>query len=313
MKSAVFLGIPFVLILYACATPPPPLGESREFFPFENSRLHQVDGYLLHYRVWTAASRSKGAAFLVHGLGGSTYSYRELAPALAASGYDVVAVDIPGFGYSSRGRIASFESERIVGMLWDLADHVGIGMDGGYSLIGHSMGSRTVIAMATQRPNHVDSLVLVNPAFDLGGPLRFVVRVPPGNWILMRYLERTVLTYDGIKQYLETAYGRRATDEEIRNHLEPLLIDGTVRSLGALVRTSGRFRYKDRMAAGPPAKKVLLLWGTDDPHIPVSEADAVLSELPGSRLRTIDGAHHCPVETHPNQSLEVILRFLDRS
>lgn len=288
--------VPLVVLLSCCATPPPPLGRNPEFFPYENSRQHTAGGRLIHYRTWGAASSSRGAILLVHGLGGSTYSYREIAPRLADQGYFVVAVDVPGFGYSTRDRRTSFESDTLIDDLWHLLDRTGRRTD--WSLVGHSMGARTVTAMADRYGDRTARLVLIDPAFDIGGPFAFLVRIPPGRWILRWRLESRILTYDGVRELLAAAYGRSPTDAEVRSHLEPLLIDGTVPALAALARNTGRFRLR------PKSHPTLTIWGAADPYVDVSP-------LADAENVVIEGAAHCPMETHPEAALSALIRFLE--
>jgi pimeloyl-ACP methyl ester carboxylesterase len=61
----------------------------------------------LHTRTWGTGDR---VAVLLHGLGGSGSSWHSVGPALAARGYRVVAVDLPGHGRSPRDPQASVET-----------------------------------------------------------------------------------------------------------------------------------------------------------------------------------------------------------
>ncbi|MFM9166439.1 MAG: alpha/beta fold hydrolase, partial [Candidatus Limnocylindrus sp.] len=42
------------------------------------------------------------ALLLIHGFGGSTFGYREVMTPLAARGWHVIAIDLPGFGLSEK-------------------------------------------------------------------------------------------------------------------------------------------------------------------------------------------------------------------
>ena len=51
---------------------------------FENSQFLTVDEVQLHYRLWLPTEgKNRGNVLLVHGLGGSTYSWRYTVPAQA--------------------------------------------------------------------------------------------------------------------------------------------------------------------------------------------------------------------------------------
>lgn len=107
----------------------------------------------------------------MHGFYGSTFTWRKNVNALVDKGFYVVAVDLPGFGYSSKkpGINHSFESR--ANLLWDFIDTI----DGNYEegkrlkwiLIGHSLGGAVVTKMAEQRQNQIVKLILVTPAINI--------------------------------------------------------------------------------------------------------------------------------------------------
>ena len=71
--------------------------------PFDNSRFFSIDSIRIHCRIWNEnLVHPRGKVLLVHGFVGSTFSWRENIDTLVKSGYYVVAVDLPGFGYSDR-------------------------------------------------------------------------------------------------------------------------------------------------------------------------------------------------------------------
>ena len=103
---------------------------------------------------------------LVHGLAASWDYWRLTIPALTAS-HRVVAVDLPGFGYSEdRGR---YGPDELVKVLIELVNQERIDT---VDLIGHSMGTVVVSEFAARYPDRVDRLVLT------GGPIISVLDLP---------------------------------------------------------------------------------------------------------------------------------------
>jgi hypothetical protein len=71
--------------------------------PFNNSHFITVDELKLHYRLWNVEEENiRGNVLMVHGFGGSTFSWEQVADSLQQLGYRAVAVDVPPFGYSDR-------------------------------------------------------------------------------------------------------------------------------------------------------------------------------------------------------------------
>ena len=131
---------------------------------FNNSRYVSIDNVRLHVRDWPVNNRANGSilcpVLLVHGFAGSTFSFRELAPALAKAGHPVLAVDLPGYGYSQR---SAFNGKAPDG-LWQLLEQEKPGES--WCLLGHSMGAKLVGQMAALKPNHVQAIV-----YSDGSPL----------------------------------------------------------------------------------------------------------------------------------------------
>ncbi|MDW8479508.1 MAG: alpha/beta fold hydrolase [Xanthomonadales bacterium] len=72
--------------------------------PFPDGRMVEVCGTRWHLRSWPAGIAARGRVVLIHGFGGSSFSWRLTGPAVADAGFDAIAVDLPPWGYSERRR-----------------------------------------------------------------------------------------------------------------------------------------------------------------------------------------------------------------
>lgn len=141
-------------------------------------RLETRDGLPLHLRHWPTPQRPRGTVLIVHGLGEHGGRYAEVAQALNAAGWCVVAHDHRGHGESGgrRGVIAAADD-----LLADLAvviDAVRTVRPGRLVLLGHSLGGLVAgrfvaegAQPAAQRApwyREVDALVMSSPALDPG-------------------------------------------------------------------------------------------------------------------------------------------------
>lgn len=96
--------------------------------------------------------------FLLHGHLKTSYAWRKVMPALANSGYTVVAPDLRGLGQSSRP--ANGYDTRTAGEdLYQLARHLGHER---VLLVGHDVGGWVAYAMAAAHPEAVTKLVIVD-------------------------------------------------------------------------------------------------------------------------------------------------------
>src|SRR6201991_3754970 len=97
---------------------------------------------------------------LLHGLGATKSSFFDTAAALSRS-YRVHALDLPGFGGSSKPALApygpAFAARAVIGTM----DALGITRA---HLVGNSMGGRVAIEVGLERPDRVGGIALLSPA-----------------------------------------------------------------------------------------------------------------------------------------------------
>lgn len=138
----------------------PPLDRTCPPWPGE---VEIAGGHRLFVRRTPSASdagASHGSVVYVHGLGGSSTNWTDLAAQLSpfANG---VSVDLPGFGFSE-------PAERYAFSLSEHADVVAAFIEerteAPVHLVGNSMGGAVVLLVAARRPELVRTLTLVSPA-----------------------------------------------------------------------------------------------------------------------------------------------------
>ncbi|MFN8558644.1 MAG: alpha/beta fold hydrolase [Dehalococcoidia bacterium] len=118
---------------------------------------------------------------MIHGFGGSTFSFRHQIARLARC-CRVVAVDLPGFGYSDRPLEADLSDRPC-----DTPHRVHQRLDlGPATIIGHSMGAGIAMRIAATRPDLVNRLILaagVAPDEHLPAPWYTLLRpLAPIRW-----------------------------------------------------------------------------------------------------------------------------------
>ena len=92
--------------------------------PFAESRFTTIAELSMHYRVWQPEGVPIGKILLLHGLGGSTYSFDHIVPLLVAEGYAIAAIDLPGFGYSDPALKLEHTPQNRLGLVWTLIDRL---------------------------------------------------------------------------------------------------------------------------------------------------------------------------------------------
>ncbi len=304
----------YIVILFALLSmipyliPPQQLSGNRRELAYPNSNFSEAGEIELHYRYWGDNGGEERNILLVHGFGASTFSWRYTAPYLEAAGYRVIAVDLPGFGFSERKKGLEHSADARAELLWLLLDLLDPGEK--WHLIGHSMGGATVMAMALQQPDRVNSLTLAAGALAVFEPSVWnaLLKYPPlGRWF--RVLgTRFLLNEKRVEMLLSSAYGRQPSGEEIQGYYLPLKLEETDAVLVDLINTAP-VPLLDRV--GSLTLPVLCIWGEDDTWIPLERGRELVSLIEGAELVVLPAEGHCPMETSPDLFNRELLLFLE--
>lgn len=274
----------------------------------DNGAFVEIDGETMYYVH--ARGGEHGAVLLIHGFGGSTVTWQQTVPALAAAGYDVYAVDLPGFGLSQKGWETdyrhSIQAQRVIGLM----DRLGVDRA---AVVGHSMGGSVAVHLALAAPERISRLVLVDAALFSSGSGRFsapgfVLDVPVVRRWAQFGLRRSIdslftdLLYDAAYQddaitpALEKAYKRALHTPGWDTGLLGILRDARANDLPAPVST---IRIP-----------TLIMWGAEDTW--VAPADGVRLEglIAGAQRIEFPGVGHLPMHEAPEDFNAALLSFL---
>ncbi|MEI7667424.1 MAG: alpha/beta hydrolase [Erysipelotrichaceae bacterium] len=280
--------------------------------PYENSVFFTTsDGVVLHTQQWVAQGDYKGKILLIHGLGASTFTYRNNALALSEAGYDVIAVDLPAFGYSSKKSGLNHSQVQRAIYLWQLLDDYDANHSnqGPWHLVGHSMGASTVLAMANQVPTAVRSMTLIDGAVTSNNAsMPWIFDTPVGQWlkVAMRYY---VLNPSQFKSFLKSAYNQEPTKAEVTGYLTPLKTKGTISALIDFVKTADNVLITELVPKNIP---LFLLWGDQDTWVPKSDMDLIKAAVTVTDSHIFPNAGHCSHEVASDFN-QVLLAMLAKS
>jgi 2-hydroxy-6-oxonona-2,4-dienedioate hydrolase len=279
--------------------------------PFANSKFYYSEqDVMIHTRVWEPTGEIKGQLLLIHGLGASTFSFRHQSEALAQAGYFVVAVDLPAFGYSDRQKGIDHSQKSRANMLWQVMDQIkaDYALENTWSLIGHSMGASTTLALSSQRPQDVSKLVLIAPAITQdNNSIGWVLTSPLGEWLKV-YLRYIAINETSFARLLETASNQPVSDEMVLGYLEPLKTKGTNQALLDFVASASNVLIQDWSATQIP---VLIIWGEQDTWVPYDQINEIEPYIPDLTLLVLEEQGHLPHEMAYEVVNDKIIVFLN--
>ena len=276
-------------------------------------RMQDVDTG--HTRISTLTMGAGRDVVLVHGLGATKASFFDTAAALSRH-YRVHAIDLPGFGSSSKPARAAYNAGFFADELIGLLDALSIERA---HLVGNSLGGRIALEAALQAPERVAGLGLLCPAvaFVKRGyhPLVRVLR-PEFGLLPHRFGRETVA-----KQFwsmfadpdqVDPSVGDIGVDEFQRIYASPaarLAFLSAARNV-YLDRPFGRDGFYTRLAE--LERPSLFVWGTHDRLIPSAFSRQVAESLPGAEQVIIQDCGHVPQVERPDQTNGMLRRFLRR-
>lgn len=282
--------------------------------PFHNSQYAEIAGLRIHYRQWSPPKELMGNILLIHGFCGSTISWRKNIPELLEAGWNILAVDLPPYGFSDRKALINHSPSMQGDLLWALLDQLEK-KSLKWHLVGHSLGASIAGAMAARRPEQVQSLILIDGIIrHVGKGAKPVYRHILGSRFAKSTAELVAKLYffrpKALKRILADAYGQEPSPEDVQAYLTPLKLPRTASGIFDMAAFSkATFEYAEVDVHCP----VLIIWGERDPWIPLSAAENMHNFLPDSQLSIISQAAHCPMETHPEVCHALILPFLRES
>ena len=285
--------------------------------PFENSQFIVIDSLRLHYRTWNSGLKNpKGKVILIHGFCGSTFCWRYNYDTLVSAGYMVVAIDLPGFGYSERSAKLNQSQSNRARMIWELIAAIDPQSTDKWNIVGHSMGGGTAEAVALMKPERTESLTILDGMIfiknnNVNVSVVGLVNHPVYKEMLLSYTEHRYLSFNNFRRQLKGTYGFLPDTLTVNGYLEPLQIEGTAETVVNLLANSSEIQELD--AKGLSQLPVLVIWGKKDKTIRLSNGKKLKRAVPSIDLKVIPGAHHMAMETHPEVFNRMLVEFLDRN
>lgn len=251
---------------------------------------------------------------LVHGMAGSSATWRQVMPTLAER-YTVVAPDLLGHGESAKPK-GDYSLGAHASLLRDLLNALG---HESATCIGQSLGGGIVLQLAYQFPERCERIVLVGSG-GLGSEVNFLLRALTAPFAETLFGLVCTSTIREALSSLGGMFGRHgarlspAGEEMWRSYASLTDESGRrafFRTLRAVVDLGGQAIHAgDRLylAAHMPT---LIVWGDRDPFIPHHHGSTTHAAIPGSRLEIFPGVGHYPHCEDPARFIAVVRDFIE--
>lgn len=242
---------------------------------------------------------------LAHGWPWSSFSWHRVIPELARR-YRVHWYDMPGYGQSDKAAAQrtslDVQGEIFAEMLahWRLVRP---------SVIAHDFGGATTLRAHLLLGCDYDRYVLMN-----------VVAMRPWGSAFFDHMGRHVEAFQGlpahihralVEAYIRGALVGAVADDDIYGLVEPWLTDdGAASFYRQFAQADERYTAEIEPLFGKLRCPAKIIWGEDDPWIPLERAKALHALMPQAGFETIPDVGHMPQLEAPKRFLASLDDFL---
>ena len=259
-------------------------------------------------RVLVAGDPKSQPLMLLHGIAGSADEWLEVLPQLATC-YRTVAADAPGHGFSDKPGDLTYDGELYAQSVLGVMDALGITRA---PLVAISGGGTVALKIALDYPDRISKLVLVDAA-GLGRQVAWSYRL--ATLPLMKRAFRRSTTPRSIE-----AFGRallvqrdRLPHGWVQRRQRIWATEGALDAFFGTVCTGlsllgQRVEFTSRLHE--VRQPSLIIWGRQDPIIPVSHGISAAQRIPDAQLHVFERCGHMPIWEYPEEFARVVTEFL---
>jgi pimeloyl-ACP methyl ester carboxylesterase len=258
-------------------------------------RAEWVEAGGLRLRALRAGTGDTTLLFL-HGYGESLLGWRLVLDQFIPR-FKVLAVDLPGFGLSDKPD-GPYTAQFMESVLSDLITH---STSGPIVVVGHSMGGQLAAQLALAHPDRVIAAVLIAPG---------------GAGISPLFGDTTGVAFAAARWVASAAgyvlpvhdpgwLGEKRAEAKYLPSEDPRALAAARKILDQFDFSALNDRYADLQ------QPVLLIWGRNDPTIPLGIGERIAHLLPCRRFVVLNATLHRPQQTRPDTVAAEMLRFLN--
>ncbi|HXU28093.1 MAG TPA: alpha/beta hydrolase, partial [Bacteroidia bacterium] len=180
-----------------------------------------------------------------------------------------------------------------------------------FIVVGHSMGAAVAGVYASNFPEKVKSVILIDgaPFQNPGGGwlAKILFGYPPlKRWanVVCKHNFANPIKFD---ELLSSAYGERADTSAVNGYLYPFCYKNSGSAIFKMVTADNNFVFnKDGFKNIP----LLVIWGKNDNWLPISLRDNFIKKFPEAKTYVVANTGHCPMETKATEVNKVLVEFI---
>ncbi|MGP1253271.1 MAG: alpha/beta fold hydrolase [Kiloniellales bacterium] len=242
---------------------------------------------------------------LAHGWPWSSYSWHRLIPELAKR-YRVFWYDMPGYGQSEK-TVEQKTSLDVQGHVFaEMLAHWGLDRP---RVVAHDFGGATTLRAHLLQGCEFDRYLLMN-----------VVALRPWGSDFFDHVGKHVEAFQGLPPHIHRAVVEAYIQGALVNAIDPedfaalvlpwLSEEGRGSFYRQFAQADERYTAEVEPLFGQIRCPVKIVWGEEDPWIPLARGRALNDLIPQASFETLPGVGHLPQLEAPERVLESLLAFL---
>ncbi|ENQ3104155.1 alpha/beta hydrolase [Bacillus cereus] len=239
-------------------------------------KMLEIDGQTIYFKQ---IGKNKPPLLMLHGFGGSSNGFSDIYPDLAKN-HTVIAVDILGFGHSSKPMDFRYSFPNQANLYYKLMKKLGYDT---FAILGHSMGGEISLNLTYLYPDAVTHLILTDA---IGAET-----LQHGKGSPKPKLSNDLSTVSTPKEFHE---------EEVKNNRD----DTTHHDeLGKM------WPRRLRINADEIQLPTLLIWGRHDQSVAWQKGETYHQFLKNSTFHIIEEGEHAPFRQQPKEFMQYVDEF----
>jgi len=255
----------------------------------------EIDGNKIRY---FESGSSKHTIVLIHGLGASSERWKYVIPLFEAD-FHVIVPDLIGFGHSDKP-IVDYTLDYFSNFLEKFLISLNIEYA---SIIGSSLGGQVAAEYTSSHSESVEKLILVSPSGVMKQP------TPALDAYIMAALYPNEQSAKNAFETMEGS-GKSVPVDIIQGFVTRMKLPNAKHAFMSTLlglKNSDLITKKLANISSP----TLVIWGTNDPVIPITFAHDFTSSIKNCQFYEMNGCGHTPYVQEPEKFASYALNFLN--
>ena len=258
-----------------------------------NEKTIEIDGNTIRY---VEEGNSTENLLLIHGLGASAERWEHVIPQFAKN-YRVLVPDLIGFGLSDKP-VVDYTTDYLSEFIRKFLKKLGIDS---VSIIGSSLGGQIGAEFTYQNNSMVEKLVLISPS----GIMKH--STPALDAYVMAALYPSDSSASNAFQIMS---GSKNIDKKtIKGFVQRMkLPNAKMAFMSTLLGLKDAEIISEKLVS--IKSPTLIIWGENDPIIPIKYAQSFVSEIDDCRFVKMENCGHTPYVESPDKFYKIVSDFL---